>query len=136
MKANRGQTIWTRNFICMMAANFLQLMSNFSSNTLVSTYATYLGAGPTLMGFLTGMFFGIALALRPVAGPVQARLNHRKLLIAVFSLGCLVNIGYSLFHSIPMFLAIRVLHGVQYAFYGSLSRTVSGWPPSRARTWP
>ncbi len=125
MKAKQGQTIWTRNFICMMAANFLLLMSNFSSNTLVSTYATYLGAGPTLMGFLTGMFYGIALAMRPVAGPVQSRANHRKLLIAVFGLGCIVNVGYALFPSIPMFVAFRVLHGVQYAFYGSLSMTVA-----------
>lgn len=125
MSTTKKSTIWTRNFICMMAANFLMLMSNFSTNTLVSTYATFLGAAPMLMGFLTGLFYGIALAMRPVAGPVQTRVNHRKLLIGVFALGVVVNIGYSLFHSIPMFLAFRVLHGVQYAFYGSLSMTVA-----------
>jgi len=125
MSTSKKSTIWTRNFICMMAANFLMLMSNFSTNTLVSTYASFLGAAPLLMGFLTGLFYGIALAMRPVAGPVQTRVNHRKLLIGVFALGVIVNIGYSMFHSIPMFLAFRVLHGVQYAFYGSLSMTVA-----------
>ena len=125
MKEQTKQTIWTRNFICIMLANFLLLMSNFSTTTLVSTYATFLGAGPTLMGFLTGMFYGIALLMRPVAGPVQTRMNHRKLLIVVFGLGCVVNAGYALFHTIPLFLAFRVLHGVQYAFYGSLAMTVA-----------
>ena len=125
MSGEKKQTIWTRNFICMMIANFLMLMSNFSTNTLVSTYASFLGAAPMLMGLLTGMFYGIALAMRPVAGPVQTRMNHRKLLIAVFAIGVVVNAGYALFHSIPMFLAFRVLHGVQYAFYGSLSMTVA-----------
>ena len=125
MKETQKQTIWTRNFICMMLANFLLLMSNFSTNTLVSSYATFLGAMPTLMGFLTGMFYGISLLMRPVAGPMQTKLNHRKLLIAVFALGCVVNAGYAAFHSIPLFLAFRVLHGVQYAFYGSLAMTVA-----------
>ena len=125
MKAQSKQTIWTRNFICMMLANFMLQMSNFATSTLVSTYATFLGAAPTLMGFLTGMFYGISLVLRPVAGPVQTRMNHRKLMIAVFVLGCIVNAGYTFFHSIPMFLAFRVLHGVQYAFFGSLSMTIA-----------
>lgn len=125
MSVQNKQTIWTRNFICILLGNFLLQMSNFSTTTLVSTYATFLGAQPTLMGFLTGMFYGIALAMRPVAGPVQTRVNHKKLLIFVFSLGCIVNAGYAAFHSIPLFLAFRVLHGVQYAFVGSLCMTVA-----------
>ena len=125
MSGQTKQTIWTRNFVCMMMANFLLLMSNFSTSTLVATYASFLGAAPTLMGFLTGMFYGVALAMRPVAGPVQTRANHKKLIIAVFVTGCVVNAGYAMFHSIPMFLAFRVLHGIQYAFYGSLSMTIA-----------
>ncbi len=125
MTTPEKKTIWTRNFICVLLGNFLLQMSNFTTTTLVSTYATYLGAGPTLMGLLTGLFYGIALAMRPVAGPVQTRANHKKLLIVVFTIGCVVNAGYSMFHSIPMFLAFRVLHGVQYAFVGSLCMTVA-----------
>ena len=76
MRINNGQSIWTRNYICILLANFLMQISNFSTNTLVSTYASFLGAAPTLMGLMTGMFYGISLAMRPVAGPVQARVNH------------------------------------------------------------
>ncbi len=108
-----------------MLANFLLQMSNFATSTMVSTYATFLGAAPILMGLLTGMFYGISLVMRPVAGPVQTKANHKKLILAVFILGCIVNAGYTMFHSIPMFLAFRVLHGVQYAFYGSLSMTIA-----------
>ena len=50
-------TIWSRNFICVLIANSLLVLSHNSVNTLVSTYATYLGAGPRVMGLLTGMFF-------------------------------------------------------------------------------
>ena len=125
LNATNKITIWTRNFVCMMLANFLLQMSNFATSTLVSTYATFLGAAPTLMGLLTGMFYGVALAMRPVAGPVQTRANHKRLMIAVFATGCVVNAGYAMFHSIPAFLGFRVLHGIQYAFYGSLSMTIA-----------
>ena len=119
------QTIWTRNFICVLLANFLMSMSNFSSNTLAATYATFLGAGPALMGFLTGMFYAISLLMRPVSGPVQTRVNHRKLLILVFIVGCVVNAGYALFHSVAAYFGFRVLHGIQYAFVGSLCMTMT-----------
>ena len=108
-----------------MLANFLLAVSHNSVNTLVSTYATYLGAAPKLMGLLTGMFFGIALAMRPVAGPLTTRIDKRKLLICVFSLGVVVNLGYALFHTIPIFVVFRFLNGVQYSFVGSLCVTVA-----------
>ncbi len=125
MKGQAGNTIWTRNFICILLGNFLSQLANFSTSTLVSTYATFLGAGPTLMGFLTGMYFGVALAMRPAAGPIQTRVSHRKLLLFVFAMGCVVNAGYAMFHSISAFLLFRVLHGIQYAFIGSLTVTIA-----------
>ena len=125
MKGQAGNTIWTRNFICILLGNFLSQLANFSTSTLVSTYATFLGAGPTLMGFLTGMYFGVALAMRPAAGPIQTRVSHRKLLLFVFAMGCVVNAGYAMFHSITAFLLFRVLHGIQYAFIGSLTVTIA-----------
>lgn len=108
-----------------MIANGLLQLSHSSTNSLVSTYATFLGAAPKLMGLLTGMFFGVALAVKPAAGPIQTRSDHRKLIIAVFSIGVVVNAGYAMFHTIPLFVMFRVLHGVQYAFVGSLCMTIA-----------
>lgn len=118
-------SIWSRNFICIMIANCLLQMSHSATNSLISTYATFLGAAPKLMGLLTGMFFGVALAVKPAAGPIQTRSDHKKLIIVVFSIGVIVNAGYALFHTIPLFVAFRVLHGVQYAFVGSLCMTIA-----------
>ena len=118
-------TIWTRNFICVLFTNCLLVMSSNSVNTMVSTYTTYLGAGPRLMGLLTGLFFAVALAMRPVAGPVTTRIDNRKLMMLVYAIGCFVNLGYAVFHSIPMFLIFRILNGVEYAFVGSLGMTIA-----------
>ncbi len=102
------------------------VMAHFSVNTLVATYAEHLGATPVFMGLLTGMFFFVALAMRPVSGPMITKIDKRKLLIIVFMLGCVINIGYAFFNSIPFFIAFRVLNGIQYSFMGSLVMTLAG----------
>ncbi|NMA24971.1 MAG: MFS transporter [Clostridiales bacterium] len=126
-------TIWNRSFICVIAANLLLCVGHFSVNTLVATYATFLGAAPVTMGLLTGMFFGIALAIRPISGPMITKIDNRMLLIGVFALGGIVNIGYALFHSIPFFVAFRFLNGIQYSFVGSLIMTLAAdsLPPEK-----
>ena len=124
-EVGKKNTIWTHNYVCILLANCLLQMSHSSTNALVSTYASFLGAGPKLMGLLTGLFFAVALAMRPVAGPVQTRADHKKLMLGVFVIGCVVNVGYALFHAIPAFFLFRLLHGVQYAFVGSLCMLIA-----------
>ncbi len=126
-------TIWSRNFVCVLIANSLLALSHSSVNTLVATYASHLGAGPKLMGLLTGMFFAVALAMRPVAGPVITNFDKRKLMILVYSLGFVVNMGYALFHNITAFVIFRFFNGVQYALIGSLCITIAGdsLPPEK-----
>ena len=127
LPSRSGKTsIWSKDFICVMIANACLAMSHNAVNPLVSSYATLLGAGATAMGVLTGMFFGVALAMRPFAGPITTRLDHRKLMIFVYSLGCFVNIGYALFHGIVPFVIFRVFHGIQYSLIGSLCFTIAG----------
>jgi MFS family permease len=119
-------TIWTRNFICVVIANLLLCVAHNSVNTLVASYVTFLGAVPVIMGLLTGMFFGVSLAMRPVSGPMITKIDKRKLMILIYVLGGIVNLGYAAFHSIPMFVMFRFLNGVQYSFVGSLLMTIAG----------
>lgn len=122
----KSASIWSRNFTCAILANLFLCLAHFSVNTLVATYATYLGAAPVLMGFLTGMFFAVALAIRPISGPLITKVDKRLLMIVVFALGGFVNVGYAMFHTIPAFVFFRFLNGVQYSFVGALIMTVAG----------
>lgn len=120
-----SESIWTRNFICASIANMMLALSHTSVNTLASTYAAYLGAGAVLVGALTGIFFGVAVAMRPIAGPLTVRINSRKLMICVYTLGAFVNLGYAAFGSIGWFLVFRVLNGIQYSIIGSLTMMIA-----------
>jgi MFS family permease len=125
-KAKSTVSIWSRNFICILLTSFMLGIAHFSVNPLVASYAIHLGASALIMGILTGLFFGVALSMRPVAGPVITKFDKRKLMIMVFAIGGLVNIGYALFHNIPAFIVFRFLHGVQYSLVGSLTMTLAG----------
>ena len=119
-------SIWNRNFICILLTNFMLCIAHFSINPLIASYAIHLGASALIMGLLTGLFFGVALSMRPVAGPAITKFDKRKLMILVFVLGGAVNIGYALFHNISAFIVFRFLHGVQYSLVGTLTMTLAG----------
>ena len=101
-------------------------IAHFSVNPLVASYAIHLGASALVMGMLTGLFFGVALSMRPVAGPAITKFDKRKLMIMVFAIGGVANIGYALFHNISAFILFRFLHGAQYSLVGTLTMTLAG----------
>ena len=126
LRAKSTVTIWNRNFICILSTAFMLSIAHFSINPLVASYALHLGASAFIMGLLTGLFFGVALSMRPVSGPVITKYDKRKLMILVFIIGGVANIGYALFDSISAFIIFRLIHGLQYALVGSLTMTLAG----------
>ncbi len=125
-KENSVPTIWNRTFVCVMISQVCLAMSQAITSPLVSSYAAFLGAGAVLIGVLTGLYFGVAVAMRPVAGPAVVFLDKKMLLISANVLGILVNFFYGTFNSIPLFVVARVLHGIQFSIIGSLVVTIAG----------
>lgn len=125
--------IWNRNFICVFAVNALLGFALSSTNSLVSTYAGFLGASAVIIGALTGMFYGVAFAMRPISGPVTTKFDKKKLVIFATVLGIIVNTGYALTGSIGLFIAFRVINGIQFSIIGSLAMTIAGdsLPPEK-----
>lgn len=125
MEKNQKVTIWNKGFVYILIANICVSLAQFSVNTYVSSYMGYLGMGAILTGIIAGVYFGVAFALRPISGPAVTMLNKKNLLIIVYGAGIFINLGYALFPTIPLFITMRVLHGVQLAFMGSLAMTVA-----------
>ena len=122
----KDDTIWNKNFICVMLGNFMMSMAFGSTNPLVVTYTEHIGAGIQMAGLLTGMFFGVSFVFRPFVGPAMTKLDKRKLLVIVFIIGAAANVGYALFQSISAFVAFRFLNGVQFSFIGTLLMAMAG----------
>ena len=100
-------------------------MSQFVVNPLVTSYATFLGAGASIVGMISGLFYGVSFAMRPISGPLVTMMDKRKLLIFSYALGVVVNLAYAFFDTLGLFIASRLLHGVQFSLIGSLTLTVA-----------
>jgi len=122
---NTPPTIWNKVYTCTFIANFLLAISLFMVNPLVANYAKLLGADEVMIGILSGLYFGVAFAARPFSGPAIAKLNKKHIMLFAYALGVLVNVGYAISSDIPLFMASRVLHGIEFAFVGSLNMTLA-----------
>ena len=118
-------SIWNRSFVCVLICQVFLSLSGFIVNPLVSSYASLLGAGALLVGFVTSLYFGVAFAMRPFAGPVMVIADKQKLLILSLALGTTANLCYAVFNNIPAFIAARVLHGIHLCVVGSLLMTIA-----------
>ncbi|NLM52060.1 MAG: MFS transporter [Firmicutes bacterium] len=128
-----NQKIWNKAFTCAFIANFLLCISQFIVNPLVATYADYLGASEVMIGIISGLYFGVSFAARPISGPAITMFHKKKIMIFAYALGVIVNVGYALAGGIPLFIVSRFLHGLQFAFIGSLNYTLASdsLPPKK-----
>ena len=125
MTNSENRSIWNRGFTCAFFANLLLCLSQNTANTLISTYASYLGAGAVLVGAISGLYFGVAFAARPISGPVITILDKKKIMIATYIAGVVTNVAYAAAGSVPFFILARILHGLEFAFVGSLNLTIA-----------
>ncbi|MDR0936772.1 MAG: MFS transporter [Oscillospiraceae bacterium] len=133
MKNSPVSRIWNKMYTCAFIANFMLCVSQFIVNPLVATYAGVLGADSVMIGVISGLYFGVAFAVRPFSGPAITKLNKKYIMLAAYALGCVVNVIYALSNGIPLFVTARILHGVQFAFIGSLNMTLASdsLPPEK-----
>jgi MFS family permease len=132
MEANTGK-IWNKVFTCTFIANFLQCISMFMINPLIANYVKLLGADEVMIGLLSGLYFGVAVAARPFSGPAISKMNKKHIMLFSYAIGVAVNIGYAISGGIPSFVAPRFMQGIQFAFMGSLNMTLASdsLPPDK-----
>ena len=108
-----------------MVATALMSFGHFTGNPFVASYTKYMGASDQMTGFLAGMFFGVAFAIRPISGPMIIKMDKRMLLILTFICGSIANLGYALFENIGAFAVFRFINGLEYSFLGTLVMTLA-----------
>lgn len=121
----KATTIWNKAFTCTIIANFLLGISQYIVNPLIATYTDYLGASDFMVGLVSGLYFGVSVAARPFSGPIITKMNKKLIMLFSYVLGAIVNFGYAMAGGMPQFIAARVLHGIQFAFIGSLNMTLA-----------
>ena len=65
-EAKGSGRIWNKAFIAIFMVALFQTMGQFVAHTLVPKYADSLGATASLIGLISGLYAGTALAFRPM----------------------------------------------------------------------
>lgn len=105
-------SLWTKNFILISAANFFFIVTYFALLVTLPTVAiTHFGSTSTVAGLFTTVYIGAAIIIRPFMGPWIEAHGKRFMLIVSLALFTTASFFYSFFDSIVLLLVIRFIHG-------------------------
>lgn len=121
MSVDRGgpekpQSIWTRNFASIFAANILLNLGLLMTNGILPKYTEHLGASAVEIGLVTSLFSITALLFKVVAGPAIDSCNRKLVLAAAVGVMAVAFVGYAGSSSIQAVSAFSLLRGVSQAF--------------------
>ncbi|PIC64928.1 MFS transporter [Sporosarcina sp. P13] len=110
-----NNSLWTRNFLLISAANFFFFVTYFALLVTLPTVAiTHYGSTSTVAGLFTTVYIGAAILIRPFMGLWIETYGKRFMLIVSLVLFTTASFLYSFFDSITLLLIIRFVHGLGF----------------------
>ena len=124
-----------RRYISLFLINLIVSVSFAMVSTTVSMYVRGIGATASIAGTVVGALSIASLCIRPFTGIISDRLESRKLLMCALGLIALAMLGYSLTSSIPLLIALRILHGIGFSVATTVTLALAaGTIPERRMT--
>jgi MFS family permease len=117
--------IWNTIFINAFIINLLIQLATNMSNTLSSKFADSLGATPTVVGMVSGIFALTALMFKMVSAPAIDTYNRKYVLLGSIAILCIAYVCYSFSNNIPMLIGSRLLQGTAQAFCTTCCLTIA-----------
>ena len=131
-KAQQGKkpTIWNRAFISIFFAAMFMSMAQLTAHALVPKFANSMGATASVIGLISGLYAGVALAMRPVTSPAYDTFNKKNILAIAL---LMTSLSFFIFFMAPNVTWILIGRAVQGLGIGvaspiSLSIAISAVP--------
>ena len=127
------ERIFSRDFSLALLANLFSFCSMYLLLATLPLYVVAIGGTVTDAGIVLACFTLTAVIVRPWIG----RLSDRRAKKTIMLVGAVILAASSLLyhpaHSVPLVMAVRVLHGVGWAAFGTAASALAAdlAPPSR-----
>ncbi len=127
------ERIFSRDFSLALLANLFSFFSMYLLLATLPLYVVAIGGTVTDAGIVLACFTLTAVIMRPWIG----RLSDRRAKKAIMLVGAVILAASSLLyqpaHAVPWVMAVRVLHGVGWAAFGTAASALAAdlAPPSR-----
>jgi MFS family permease len=112
----RPARVLNANFLKIFVINVLGQYAVYSMNTLTGPFAHFLGATPTGVGIVSGLFALTAMAFKLVSAPTIDAFRRKPVLLFALGVVLVACACYTASHSISGLVVSRLLTGVALAF--------------------
>jgi len=114
----RTPSIYPLSFFLILVSILFVYFSIHMLATVLPLYVQGMGAPPSQVGLVMGVFSLVTLSFRPFVGPLIDRVGRKPLMIFGSALYLLASLSYALSTSVPTLFLGRVIHGVGQAAFG------------------
>jgi len=120
----RSTGIWNRSFIAIFVVALFQTMAQYTAHTLVPKYADSLGATASLIGLISGLYAGTALAFRPFTSPAYDIFNKKDILAIALTITSLSFVVFYLSTDLTLVIIGRVIQGIGIGAAGPMGLSI------------
>ncbi len=120
----KNKSIWNKSFIAIFMVALFQTMAQFIAHTLVPKYADSLGATASIIGLISGLYAGTALAFRPVTSPAYDIFNKKDILTVALGITSLSFVVFFLSDSLPLIVVGRAIQGLGIGVAGPMGLSI------------
>lgn len=119
------KTIWNRNFVFILLVNILSTLGIFMMNSTITPYATLLGAGASLAGIISGMYYVFAMVCRPLSGVAANRISRKNTYIVFAAVMLVTALVMFVTDSIAVVTVFRMIQGIGYCFITTVTMALA-----------
>ena len=120
----KNKSIWNKSFIAIFMVALFQTMAQFIAHTLVPKYADALGATASIIGLISGLYAGTALAFRPITSPAYDIFNKKDILTVALGITSLSFVVFFLSDSLPLIVVGRAIQGLGIGVAGPMGLSI------------
>ncbi|HTX70073.1 MAG TPA: MFS transporter [Thermoleophilia bacterium] len=125
--------IFSRDFSLAIVANLFSFCSMYLLLATLPLYVVAIGGSVSDAGIVLACFTLTAVIVRPWIGRLSDRRAKKAIMIAGAVITAASSLLYEPAHAVPLLMAVRVLHGVGWAAFGTAASALAAdlAPPSR-----
>jgi MFS family permease len=117
--------LWTRNYVLIIAINWLLFLGFQFYPSALPPYVKSLGADDAILGWITGISTISTMLTRPLAGVLLDKLGRRGVLLSGLALMSVVSASMYFFPLVGMILVLRFIHGLGWGVASTATPTIA-----------
>jgi MFS family permease len=128
-------SVLTGQFFRVTSMNFF-FFASVNAFVLLPLHIQHIGGSEAQIGLVMGMYSAAGIFCQPLVGAWVDRVGRRPFLLLGVSLAAVSSVGFTLFASLPILAALRILQGIGFSafFVSNYTMVVDLVPPER-RGW-